>query len=67
MNFFKIKTTWTNAELIPLKLAVATAYILVGGYWHSFFHRYYIAVLIVFGVTVAWSFYLWLNKMKGGT
>jgi len=66
MNFFKIKTTWSNGELIPLKLSIATAYILVGGYFHSFFHRYYIPVLIVFGITVTLSLYMWFTKMKSG-
>jgi hypothetical protein len=64
MNFFKIKTTWSNAELIPLKLCIATAYILVGAYLHNFFRQYYIAFLIVFGITIIWSVYMWLNKMK---
>jgi hypothetical protein len=64
MNFFKIKTTWSNAEFIPLKLCIATAYILIGSYFHNFFHDYYFPILIVFGITVVWSVYLWLTKMK---
>ena len=64
MNFFKLKTTWSNAELIPLKICIAAAYILIGAYFHNFFHTYYIPVLVVFGVTVIWSVYMWLNKMK---
>jgi len=66
MNFFKIKTSWSNAELIPLKLCIATAYILVGAYFHRFFHDHYVLVLILFVITVIWSVYLWLNKMKNG-
>ena len=66
MNFLKIKTTWTNAELISLKICIATAYILVGAYFHNFFRTYYIFVLIVFCVTVVWAVYLWLSKMKTG-
>ena len=64
MNFFKIKTSWSNAEFIPLKLCIATAYILIGAYFHNFFHDHYVAVLIVFAITVIWSVYLWVNKMK---
>jgi hypothetical protein len=64
MNFFNIKTSWSNAELIPLKLSIATAYSLIGTYFHNFFRHYYIPVLIIFGITVIWSVYLWLNKMK---
>ncbi len=66
MNFFKIKTTWTNAELIVLKLCIATAYILVGGYFHTFFGHYRTAVVAIFGITVIWSVYLWATKMKKG-
>lgn len=52
MNLFKAKTTWTNAEFIPLKVCIATAYLLVGAYFHTFFARYYIPVLILFGITL---------------
>ena len=64
MNFFKIKTSWSNAELISLKLCIAAAYILIGGYFHTFFKQYYILVLIVFAITVIWSMYLWITKMQ---
>ena len=64
MNFFKIKTSWSNAEFIPLKLCIATAYILIGTYFHNFFREYYVAVVAVFLVTVIWSVYQWLKKMK---
>jgi hypothetical protein len=64
MNFFKLKTTWTNAEFIPLKLCIGAAYVLVGAYFHHFFRIYYIPVIIVFVITVSWSLYLWLKKMK---
>jgi hypothetical protein len=58
MNFLKIMASWSNAELIVLKLFIASAYILVGAYFHAFFSNYYIPVLILFGVTVIWSGYL---------
>jgi len=64
MNFFQIKTSWSNAEFIVLKLCIATAYILVGTYFHNFFRTYYIPVLIIFIITVIWAVYLWLIKMK---
>ena len=64
MNFFKIKTSWSNAELIPLKLCIASAYVLIGAYFHNFFSNNYIIVLIVFIITVIWVVYLWFNKMK---
>ena len=64
MNFFKEKTTWTNAELIPLKLCIASAYILVGAYFHHFLHRYYIVVLVLFLLPVIWDVSIWITKMK---
>jgi len=64
MNFFKIKTSWSNAEFIVLKLCIASAYILVGTYFHNFIRTYYIPVLFLFVLTVIWAVYLWLHKMK---
>lgn len=64
MNFFKIKTTWSNAEFIPLKLCIASAYVLVGAYFHHFFSQYRMVAIVLFAATVIWSVYLWLSKMK---
>ncbi|MFH6969096.1 hypothetical protein [Flavobacterium sp. FlaQc-28] len=64
MNFFKIKTSWSNADFIVLKLCIASAYILIGTYFHDFFSNYYIPLILLFGITVIWSVYLWLSKMK---
>jgi hypothetical protein len=64
MNFFKIKTSWSNAELALLKICIATAYILIGAYFHIFFKHHYIPILAVFAITVIWSTYLWFKKMK---
>ncbi|MFH6937154.1 hypothetical protein [Flavobacterium sp. FlaQc-30] len=64
MNFFKIKTSWSNAEFIILKLCIASAYILIGTYFHDFFSNYYTPLIFIFGITVIWSVYLWLSKMK---
>ncbi|WP_262710903.1 hypothetical protein [Flavobacterium foetidum] len=41
MNFFKIKTSWSNAEFILIKLCMASAYIFIGSYFHDFFENYY--------------------------
>ncbi|MGZ3755675.1 MAG: hypothetical protein ACXVAY_15605 [Mucilaginibacter sp.] len=66
MNFFRIKTSWSNAEFIVLKLCVASAYVLVGAYFHSFFRNYYVPVLGIFIITCVWAVYLWVSKMKSG-
>ncbi|MEN9610278.1 MAG: hypothetical protein RLZZ628_1092 [Bacteroidota bacterium] len=59
-----MNTCRSNAELIVLKLCIATAYILIGTYFHSFFRHYYIPLLVVFVATVFWSLYLWYHKMR---
>ncbi|WP_347065448.1 hypothetical protein [Flavobacterium sp. WV_118_3] len=64
MNFFNRKTTWTNAEFIPLKLCIASAYVIIGTCFHSFFEKYYMLLFILFGITVIWCIRLWLRKMK---
>ncbi len=64
MNFFNIKTTWSNAELIPLKLCIASAYVILGTYFHDFFKDYYTPILLLFAITVSWSVYQWFQKMK---
>ena len=66
MNFFKIKTTWSNAELEVFKLCVASIFVLIGAYFHNFLCNYYAPLLIVFCVTFIWTLYLWLTKMKNG-
>jgi len=64
MNFFKIKTSWSNAEFILIKLCMASVYILVGSYFHDFFRNYYPVLIVIFAVTVIWFVYQWLKKMK---
>ena len=64
MNFFKIKTSWSNAELIVLKLCVASAYIAISEYFHTFFQEHIVVVLAVLGITCVWSVYLWGSKMN---
>ena len=67
MNLFKRTTSWSNAEFIPLKLCVASFYVTVGAYFHNFFSDFYVTLFVVFGVTVVWTLYLWLAKMKAGS
>ncbi|MFD1601866.1 hypothetical protein ACFSJW_17615 [Flavobacterium artemisiae] len=64
MNFFKIKTSWSNAEFILIKLCMASAYLFIGSYFHDFFAAYYNVLFVVFGFTVVWFVYQWLKKMK---
>jgi hypothetical protein len=64
MNFFKIKTNWSNAEFIVLKLCIASAYILIGAWFSDFILCYYVPFVVLFGITVVWAVALWLKKMK---
>lgn len=64
MNFFKIKTSWSNAEFVVLKLAIGSVYVLIGAYFHEIVFHYFWPILVLFGITVAWSSYLWLDKME---
>ena len=64
MNFFNTKMEWTNTEFIPFKLCVASAYVLVGAYFHTFFRQYYVPVLVLFGISTVWVLYLWASKMR---
>ena len=67
MNFFRIKTSWSNAEFIVLKLCIASAYVLIGAYFSDFLLGFVVNLVAVFAVTVVWSVYLWLKKMKNRT
>jgi undecaprenyl pyrophosphate phosphatase UppP len=64
MNLLKAITTWSNAEFIPLKLAIAAPYLCLGAYFHDFFSQYFPAILTVFVITMVISVSLWLRKMK---
>lgn len=63
-NFFNLKTTWTNAEFIPLKLCIASAYILIGIYFVDFFKKYWQFIALIFIITVITSIAMWIKKMK---
>ena len=64
MNFLSAKMSWSNAEFIPFKLCVASAYVLIGAYFHTFIHEHYLPVLLLFVVSTIWVLALWLKKMK---
>ena len=64
MNFWTHKTAWSNLEFIPLKLAIGSAYILIGALFHDFILQYHVFFAAIFLVTVIWSIYKWVSKMK---
>ena len=66
MNFFRIKTSWSNAEFIWLKLCIGSAYLLLGTYFHDFFRHYYVIIFSIFAIAVIRTLLLWLKKMETG-
>jgi carbon starvation protein CstA len=64
MNFLQRKTTWTNAELAVLKLAVGSAFLLIGAYLHHYIRIAWIPILFVSIITIGWALALWIKKMK---
>ena len=64
MNFFTRKTTWTNLELIPLKLTIGSVYLLLGAIFWQDVKTYTEIIGIIFLITVVISHYIWRKKMK---
>jgi len=56
--------TWTNAEFIPLKLCIATAYLYLGTTFSDFLRNYKISILTLFTITWIFVMYLWIKKMR---
>jgi len=64
MNFFQRKTTWTNTEFIPLKLAIASIYLLIGAYLSEYVMEYKLPLLLLFAATVILAVGMWIRKMQ---
>jgi|688.fasta_scaffold916944_2 hypothetical protein len=64
MNFFTKKSTWTNWEFIPLKLAIASIYLMLGAMFWKEVKEYAGIIGIILGITLMISLYLWITKMK---
>ncbi len=64
MNFFKIKTSWSNAELGIFKVCVASMFVMIGVFFNDYLRNFYVPLLIIFGITLVWTLFLWITKMK---
>lgn len=62
IKFLNRRTSWTNAELGLIKICVGSAYLIIGSYFHEFFHAFLVVAGIVFVITAGWTFYLWIKK-----
>ena len=64
MRFLNKKMTWTNAELIPLKVCIAAAYLYFGSTFSEFFLTYKGFILGLFAVSLVYVMMLWVKKMR---
>lgn len=64
MNFFKRKTTWSNAELWLYKFCAACGGIIIGIFFYDFLSGHLFEFVAAFSATVIWVIYLWAKKMK---
>ena len=63
-SLIKARTTWSNGEFIVFKLSITMGYLIIGSYFHALFSNYYIPLFIVFGISLVWTVWLWLRKMR---
>ncbi len=64
MNFFKIKTSWSNGELGIFKVCVASIFVMIGVFFNDYLKNFYVPLIIIFGITLVWTLYLWIKKMR---
>ncbi|MGZ3883589.1 MAG: hypothetical protein ACXVPQ_02435 [Bacteroidia bacterium] len=64
MNFLKYKTSWSNAELAIIKIALLSVGILAGLYGEGLLRPYIDCFWLLAIVTCIIGFYLWLGKLK---
>jgi hypothetical protein len=58
MNLFKTFTvTWWQTSIF--KVGMLALGIAIGAYWHAVFGRYFLALLIVAAVSLAYVTYVW--------
>ena len=64
MSFLNKKMTWTNAEFIPLKVCISSAYLYIGSTFSEFFLSYKGFILGLFAVSLVYVMILWMKKMQ---
>lgn len=64
MSFMNKKTIWTNAEFIPLKICIASIYLIIGAYFSNFVMQYKWFFIVLFLGSLGISMYKWISKMK---
>jgi len=48
MNFFKIKTSWSNAELGIFKVCVASIFVMIGVFFNDYLKNFYVPLIVLF-------------------
>lgn len=64
MRIFKIRTTWTNAELAIIKVSILSAGVVAGTCFHDFFYPSLPYLCFLFVISTVWGVWLWVSKMK---
>jgi hypothetical protein len=63
MNFFIKTSKWSNLQLIPLKLCIASAYLIIGHYYPETVSIYFWPLILLFGITSIVSLWIWLRQL----
>jgi hypothetical protein len=64
MNFLKLKTSWSTAELGLLKLCLISLGIVLGIFFYEFLKAQILLFFIVFIITAIYGLFLWIKKAK---
>ena len=64
MSFLNKKMSWTNAEFIPFKVSIASAYLYLGSTFSEFFLTYKGFILGLFAASLVYVMMLWVKKMR---
>lgn len=64
LKFLNAKTTWTNSELVLVKICIAAAYLMIGAYFSPFITHYIPYLGLLFILTGILGMYSWIKKMK---
>jgi hypothetical protein len=63
LQFLFKKSTWSNLQLIPLKLCIASAYLIIGHFIPETVNTYFWPLVLLFGITLIVSLWIWLKQL----
>jgi hypothetical protein len=65
MNFFRINSTWSNAEFLIIKICLVSLGFAAGMYFYEYLKEYMFVFAMIYVITAIVCGYLWVKKMKG--